>query len=168
MNKNNLLKFLYNLNVAKAITIVSVLTIPILIFYLDFQVSYPMGKQWGQLAFIYYSLAIVLYAFLFSISHMKRSLFRKKLVTFTRIFIRFHVAIAIIGTLFVLFHASTMLYLLNSMNVTTTTGILTLLSLCGVLFTGYLRKLTSSGKRRRYHRYFAFLFFFFLIIHLFA
>jgi hypothetical protein len=163
---NRFLKKLYVLNVSKSLMIISILTFPLLIFIIKQPYDYNSAKTIAHLAIIYFFIAFLLYLFLYGISHLSKSPIRKKLVMFTRIFIRFHIAIGIMGTILILLHASWMLTIIPITSMYAMTGLFTLLGLLGVLVTGYLRKRKSSGKRRRFHRYMAFIFIVFIIIHL--
>jgi DMSO/TMAO reductase YedYZ heme-binding membrane subunit len=161
-----ILKRLYALNVPQSLMIISILTLALVIFFVKHPFDYNFAKSLAHFAIIYFSAAFLLYVFLYGISHFPKGRTRKTLVMFTRIYIRFHIAIAIIGTLMIIFHASLMLTIIPINSPYALTGLLTLLGLLGVLITGYLRKRRSSGKRRRYHRYMAFLFIILVIIHL--
>jgi small-conductance mechanosensitive channel len=161
-------KFLYTLNVKQALLIVFVLSLPWLLFLIKrlFEFNYGLAKTLGNTALVYFAIAFMLYPFLLSISRMGKRSIRKKLVTFTRIYIRFHVATAIFGTVFIIFHAGWMVSNNPLGSLHGITGIVAVLALFGVLITGYLRKQKSSGKRRRYHRYSSFLFIAAVLIHL--
>jgi cation transport ATPase len=161
-----LLRKLYLLTVSQSLMIVSILTLPVIIFLSSNPVGYKLAKTLANFAIIYFAIAFLLYLFLYGISHLPISRTRKRLVTFTRIYIRFHIAVAIVGTIFITLHATLMLSIIPITSQTAITGLLTLISLIGVLFTGFLRKRKSSGKRRRFHRYVSFLFVSFLVIHL--
>jgi hypothetical protein len=160
-----MLKKLFKLNVSNSLLIVSILSFPLILFvinkgFLDFH----SAKLFGKLAIIYFSLAFLLYLFLYLISHLPKSKLRRILVVFTRIYIRFHIALAIIGTLLIAIHVIIMASIVPS-SVNAITGFFALLALVTVLFTGYLRKRKSSGNRRRFHRFMAFLFIGLVIIH---
>jgi hypothetical protein len=161
-----ILKKLYGLNVPISLMIVTIITLPSAIFVSNYPVDYNFAKTLGRFAIIYFLIAFLLYIFLYAISHLPKSRTRKKLVIFTRVYIRFHIAIAIVGTVIIVLHATMMLSIIPIKSPHALTGLLTLLGLLVVLITGYLRKRKSSGKRRRYHRYMAFLFMVFVIIHL--
>jgi hypothetical protein len=62
-------------------------------------------------------------------------------------------------------HAFIMLRVSSLTTIKPLTGLLTIISLVGVILTGYLRKRKSSGRRRRYHRYIAFSFLILLVVH---
>jgi membrane-anchored protein YejM (alkaline phosphatase superfamily) len=160
-----MLKRLFKLNVSKSLLIVTIVSLPLILFTfnkgpLDFQAA----KLFGRLASSYFLLAFLLYLLLYSISHLPKSILRGRLVVFTRVYIRFHIAISIIGTILIVLHVTIMA---SVMPITpkTITGLLALIALFSVLFTGYLRKRKSSGKRRKFHRYMAFLFIAFVIMH---
>jgi hypothetical protein len=162
----HILKKLYALNVPQSLIIVSILTLPLVIFLNRNPVDYNFAKTLAHFAIIYFLIAFLLYVFLYGISHLPKSQTRKNLVMFTRIYIRFHIAIAIIGTIIIVLHATLMLTIIPITSPHALTGLLALLGLLTVLITGYLRKRKSSGKRRRFHRYMAFLFIVLVIIHL--
>jgi cation transport ATPase len=166
MLRKRILKKLYALNVPQSLIIVSILTLPLVIFFVTHPFDYNFAKSLAHFAIMYFSAAFLLYVFLYGISHFPKGRTRKKLVMLTRIYIRFHIAIAIIGTIIIFLHAALMLTMIPINSPYALTGLLTLLGLLGVLITGYLRKRKSSGKRRRYHRYMAFLFIALVIIHL--
>jgi hypothetical protein len=103
--RSYMLKKLFKLNVSNSLLIVSILSFPLILFvinkgFLDFY----SAKLFGKLAIIYFSWAFLLYLFLYLISHLPKSKLRKILVVFTRIYIRFHIALAIIGTLLIAIH----------------------------------------------------------------
>lgn len=160
-----ILKKLYTLNVPKSLTIITVLTLPLIIFLVGLP-DYATAIRLAHFAILYFVIAFILYGFLYAISHLPKSNRRKKLVIFTRIYIRFHIAVAIIGTLFICLHALLMLSIIPLTSPLAISGLFSLLSLLGVLVTGYLRKQKSSGRRRRYHRYTAFIFIATVIIHM--
>lgn len=168
MNGQRILKFLYTLNVKQSILIVFVLSFPWLLFLIKrlFEFDYGLAKTLGTTALVYFAISFMLYPFLFTISRMGKRTIRNKFVTFTRIYIRFHVAAAIFGTVFIFLHAWRMITIIPLGTLHKVTGIVSVLTLMGVLITGYLRKQKSSGKRRRYHRYSSFLFAAAVLIHL--
>jgi hypothetical protein len=166
MFQKRIVKKLYLLNVPQSLIIVLILTLPLVIFLSNYPVDYNFAKTVAHFAIIYFLIAFLLYVFLYGISHLPKSRIRKKVVIFTRVFIRFHIAIAIVGAIIIVIHATLMLTIIPIESPHALTGLLTLLSLLAVLITGYLRKRKSSGKRRRYHRYMAFLFIVVLLIHL--
>lgn len=161
-----ILKQLYSLNVPKSLILLSILTLPLVIPLFKIPIVFQLAKTFGSLAALYFSLAFVLYLFLYGISHLPKSEFRRWLVIFTRIYIRFHIALAIVGVLLIFLHVTLMLNIIPLNTKHTLSGLLTIMTLVVVIFTGYLRKLKSSGRRRRYHRYISFLFIIFLIIHI--
>jgi hypothetical protein len=157
---------LYRLNVIHGIIIVFILTLPWGIYLLRQTYTYQLAKILADTAIVYFTIAFMLYPCLYAISHTRSKPIRRKLVIFTRVFIRFHIAVAIVGIFWIILHASWMLTLIPINSPKAITGLLTLLGLIGVLLTGYLRKVKSSGKRRRYHRYTAVLFILVVIFHL--
>jgi hypothetical protein len=158
-----LLKSLLKLNLSQSLFIVSTASLPILLFLIE-GITYETARRFGIAAVIYFLLAFLLYLFLLSISHMSRSELRRKLVTFTRVYIRFHIAFAIIGIVLIAVHAAMMVFIfpITSKSIS---GFIAILALLSVIFTGYLRKRKSSGLRRRSHRYTAFLLIIAVIIH---
>lgn len=153
-----MLKRLYLLNLHQSLPIIAILTPP-LVFFLD---DYHFAKT----AALYFIITFFLYPFLYTISRLPKSALRSNLVTFTRIYIRFHIAFAIIGVLLIILHVMGMQRIISINSPRAISGYLALLSLLSVLITGYLRKRKSSGKRRRFHRYMSFLFIFFVLVHL--
>jgi hypothetical protein len=159
-------KKLFKLNVRQALIIVSILSLPIFLFFLKEPFNYALAKRMAQLSVAYFITAFSLYIFLYTIGKLSKSKARRNLVLFTRIFIRFHIAIAIFGTALITIHAIWMLRLMPIQSPFVLTGLITLLALMAVLISGYLRKLKSSGKRRRYHRYLSILFIILVVIHI--
>ncbi|RNF39552.1 hypothetical protein [Planococcus salinus] len=163
-----MLKILYRLNFRQAVLIVSILSLPLLflLYRLGFD-TYRAALWAGRIGAIYLMLAFILYLFLYAISHLPKSSGRQKLVTFTRIYIRFHSSLAAIGSLFIVWHLAFMLSQV-SMTPTGIAGYVTVLALLPLLVTGYMRGRKSSGLRRRMHRYMAFLFIGAVLIHVFV
>jgi membrane-anchored protein YejM (alkaline phosphatase superfamily) len=160
-----MLKKLYKLNVTNSLLIVCILSFPLILFFINAgPLNFQSAKLFGRLAIGYFFLSFLLYLFLYLISHLPKSKARGRLVIFTRVYIRFHIAISIIGALLIVLHVTIMTSLMPKTQ-ETITGLLTMIALFSVLFTGYLRKRKSSGKRRRFHRYMAFLFITLVIIH---
>ncbi|MCF6139387.1 hypothetical protein [Pseudalkalibacillus berkeleyi] len=121
---------------------------------------------WAYTALSCFVLAFILYIFLRLIGRLGRTDMRRKLVVFTRVYIRFHIAIALIGVASLFMH---MKYMLSNGWASTLTGQLGLVAvaaLVALLATGYLRKIKSSGKRRRYHRYASYIFLLITILHM--
>lgn len=166
MFTKRILKKLYVMNVPQSLIIVSILTLPLAIFLVKQPYDYNFAKTLAHFAIIYFLIAFLLYVLLYGISHLPKSRARKNLVIFTRVYIRLHIAVAIVGAIIIVLHATLMLSIIPITSPHALTGLLTLLGLIAVLVTGYFRKRKSSGKRRRYHRYMAFLFILFVIIHL--
>jgi hypothetical protein len=164
--KKRLTKKLYTLNVPQSFIIVLFFSIPLVVTLGRSSMDYQLAKTLAHYAILFFLAAFILYIFLFGIIHFPNHDKRKSLVVFTRIYIRFHVALAIMGTLFISLHITWMSILIPLVSPKGLTGILALSGLLAVLVTGYLRKRKSSGRRRRYHRYMAFIFIAFVIIHL--
>jgi hypothetical protein len=165
MNRKRMLKKLNILNLPQSLLIVSVLTLPWVIVLSRSPLDYNFAKTIAGYAVYYFAAAFLLYIFLYAISHLPNIRIRKNLVRFTKIYIRFHIALAIMGTLFIMLHAALMLSIIPIHSSKAITGFLAVIGLLAVLTTGYLRKRRSSGRRRRYHRYAAFVFIAFVIIH---
>jgi hypothetical protein len=161
-------KKLYVLNVIQSFIIVSLMSIPLVVILIRSSMDYHLAKTLAHYAILYFSAAFLLYIFLLGIIHLPNCNKRMSLVDFTRIYIRFHVALAIMGTLFISLHISWMLTIIPLESPKGLTGLLALSGLLAVLVTGYLRKRKSSGRRRRYHRYMAFAFIALVIFHLVA
>ncbi|MFB4163243.1 hypothetical protein ACE1TI_05240 [Alteribacillus sp. JSM 102045] len=156
-------RFLYRLNLKQALTIVLVPTIGLITYFLLKQpFSYQLFIDFAGAATVYFLLAFLLYPLLLGVKHLR---FRW-LVKFTRIYIRFHIATAIGGTVLLLPHITGMPLYASFSNPKALTGLLTICTFSAVLVSGYFRKKRSSGKRRRYHRYSAFIFIGFLFVHL--
>jgi hypothetical protein len=166
MSMRYVAKKLYRLTVPQSLFIVLVLSLPLILILMRLPYDYSSAKTIAHVSILYFCIAFILYLFLFAISHLKESSGRKALVMFTRVFIRFHISMAIVGTGLIVLHAALMLTIIPTQSPLLLTGLLTLLGLLGVLITGYLRKIKSSGKRRRYHRYLSFLFILLVIIHI--
>ncbi|MGP4081883.1 hypothetical protein ACTWQL_18460 [Pseudalkalibacillus sp. R45] len=163
---NKAMRFLYRLNVYQSTIILTLLSIPWLFYLLLQPRTISTAINWAYTALIYFILSFILYLFLQWISRSGRSNFRKKLVIFTRIYIRFHVAAALLGVTSLLMHVLIMVQfgLIGSRE--GLSGMIAIGGLVVLIFTGYLRKRKSSGKRRRFHRYAAYLFLFFVLIHM--
>ncbi|WP_257351340.1 hypothetical protein [Pseudalkalibacillus decolorationis] len=162
-----ILRWLFRLNVSKSTLFATLLTSPWLIFLLLQHRDFTTAILWAYTAVVYFFISFFLLIFLKLISFLGRSNARKKLVTFTRVYIRFHVASALLGLFSLYFHVSYMLELGWVGTDVGSAGLFALIGLAGVLFTGYLRKQKSSGRRRRYHRYCAYAFIVLVIVHLF-
>ncbi|WP_066175938.1 DUF4405 domain-containing protein [Bacillus marinisedimentorum] len=169
MKKHELLQWLYRLTVPKGLAIIGVVTIPVALAFFTEPLDYNSVKWLGRIGLIYFLIAFTLYLLLFTISHSPRPKpkWLGKLVGFTRVFIRFHVATAIYAVLWILPHAWWMGSNVPFDNRYSWTGALALLALIPLLITGYMRKRKSSGKRRRFHRYSAFVFVGLMLIHFF-
>ncbi|WP_221569047.1 hypothetical protein [Alkalihalobacillus sp. TS-13] len=163
---NNAMRFLYRLNVYQSTIILTLLSIPWLFYLLMQPRTISTSINWAYTALIYFILSFILYLFLQWISRSGRSNFRKKLVTFTRIYIRFHVAAALLGVTSLLMHVLLMAKFGLMESRAGVSGMIAIGGLAVLLFTGYLRKRKSSGKRRRFHRFTAYLFLFFVLIHM--
>ncbi len=163
---NRAMRFLYRLNVYQSTIILTLLSIPWLLYLLMQPRTISTAFHWAYTALIYFILSFILYLFLQWISRSGRSGFRKKLVTFTRIYIRFHVAAALLGVTSLLMHVVIMVQFGLMWSREGISGMIAIGGLSALLLTGYLRKRKSSGKRRRFHRYAAYLFLFFVLIHM--
>ncbi|WLD93630.1 hypothetical protein [Alkalihalobacillus sp. AL-G] len=164
--KSYILRWLFRLNVSKSTLIITLLSSPWLVSLFLKDTGIATAILWAYTAVGYFFISFLLLLFLKLISTMRKSEVRKRLVTFARVYIRFHVASALLGVYSLYFHVS---YMLDSGWVKTSVGlagVLALIGLAGVLFTGYLRKQKSSGRRRRYHRYFAYVFVASTILHM--
>lgn len=148
-------------------SIVIIVTIPWGFYIYSNFTGYSLLITVGRTAVAYFVFAFVLYLFLLAIQNLPHGRLNRRLVGFTRRYIRFHKAAAIIGALWIAVHAYGMLQYISIQQTQAVTGLLTLVSLAAVLFSGYLRSRRSSGRRRRYHRYLSFVFIFFLLFHLF-
>lgn len=168
MNWGDVLKRLYKLNVLQSSFIVFSFGIPLIFLILEAPFVYFSSKRLAHIAITFFSLSFLLYPFLFTISRIPKSRVRKRLVMFTRIYIRFHIAFAIFGTFLILIHSIFMLRMIPIQSSYAVTGMIAFTALLAVVSTGILRKFKSSGKRRRYHRYMGFLFIIFVILHIFA
>ncbi|SDI92661.1 hypothetical protein [Alteribacillus bidgolensis] len=159
-----MLRFLFRLNVVQSLVILIVPTIFVTAFLLLKQPSHIYTKlvDFAAAAMFYFLLAFLLYPLLLGVKYTRR----KKLVIFTRIYIRFHIAAAILGTVLLLPHVIGMSFYYSTTNPKALTGLFAVCSFFAVLISGYLRKKRSSGKRRRYHRYTAFLFIVILFVHI--
>ncbi|WP_408009022.1 hypothetical protein ACJROX_01370 [Pseudalkalibacillus sp. A8] len=165
--KMQLFKFLYQINVWQSMVIVCLLSSPWFVYLLMTPNNHTKAILWAYTALSYFLLSFLLYIFLRLISNLGQTSIRKKIVTFTRIFIRFHVAMAILGVTSILFHIVHMLGEGWGQTVSGVSGFLAVCALIPLLVTGYLRKKKSSGKRRRFHRYAAYIFLIFVLIHMF-
>ncbi|SDH24620.1 hypothetical protein SAMN05192534_10324 [Alteribacillus persepolensis] len=123
--------------------------------------SYEMLVNSAAAGFIYVLLAFFLYPLLIAVKHLR---FRK-LVLFTRVYIRFHIALAVWGALMLFPHAAGMPSFYPVLTLKAMSGSAAAAAFMAVLLTGYFRKQKSSGKRRRYHRYAAFVFVLACLIH---
>lgn len=159
-------KKLFTLNVFQAFVIISVVTLPLILVLLHNPFNYHSSKTMAYLSLLYFFIAFILYLLLYTISHSANHSIRKRIVIFTRVYIRFHIAVGIMGTILIIIHAIYMFSFIPITNPYAITGSLALIGLLGVLITGYLRKQKSTGKRRRYHRYMAILFIVFILIHI--
>ena len=160
-----MLKFLFRLTFRQALPIIGVLSLPLLFWVIDGRVdAYQAAKLSGRIGSIYLLLAFSLYLFLYAISHLRKSGGRQRLVTFTRVYIRFHSSLAVVGSFFIVWHLVFMVIHAPATS-TAVAGYLTAIALLPLLLSGYLRGRKSSGRRRRVHRYMAFLFVGMLLIH---
>ncbi|WP_158736920.1 hypothetical protein [Alteribacillus sp. YIM 98480] len=159
-----MLRFLFRLNVVPSLVILFVPTIFLTAFLLLKQPSSINTRlvDFASASGYYFLLAFLLYPLLLGVKHSRR----RMLVTFTRIYIRFHIATAILGTVLLLPHVVGMPFYYAVTNPKALSGLLAVCSFLAVWVSGYLRKKRSSGKRRRYHRYTAFLFIVILFVHL--
>ncbi|MGM7703580.1 hypothetical protein ACSVDE_17800 [Pseudalkalibacillus sp. Hm43] len=160
------MRFLYQLNVWKSTVIVMIVSLPWFLYILTREEGYETAVLWAYTALVYFILAFILYLFLRMIGKLGRTPARRKLVIFTRVYIRFHVAAGLHGLAAILMHISYMLSIGSAVTSTGQLGILAVFSLGALLTTGYLRKQKSSGRRRRYHRYTAYLFLLLVLLHI--
>ncbi|MCF6411771.1 hypothetical protein [Pseudalkalibacillus salsuginis] len=164
--KIQLFKFFYQINVWQSMVVVCLLSSPWFVYIFMIPDNHTKALLWAYTALTYFLLSFLLYIFLRLISNLGKTPIRKKIVTFTRIFIRFHVAMAILGVISILFHIVHMLNGGWGRTLQGTSGFLAVCALIPLLVTGYLRKKKSSGKRRRFHRYSAYISFIFILIHI--
>ncbi len=164
--KWSFMKFLYQLNVWKSSVIVLIGSLPWFVYLITKETGYETAVLWAYTALVYFILAFILYIFLRLIGKLGRTVTRRRLVTFTRVYIRFHIAVALHGLASILVHISYMLSIGSAQTSTGQLGLLAVVFLVALLTTGYLRKRKSSGRRRRYHRYTAYLFLLFVLLHM--
>lgn len=160
-----MLKKLFTINLWQSVLIVTVLSLPLFLFLGRMDGEFNRALFAGRTAGIYFLLSFILYLFLYSISHLPRGRGHRKLVIFTRIYIRFHISFAIMGAVLLVAHISYMAML--PITAVSIVGFAAAIALLPLLFTGYLRKQKSSGRRRRFHRYTAFAFAVLVLIHFF-
>ncbi|WP_349409199.1 hypothetical protein [Pseudalkalibacillus sp. SCS-8] len=165
--RKRILRFLFRLDVRKSTGIALAVSSPWLLYLLWRPMDHATAILWANTALVYFILAFILYLFLRLIGRLGRSEARRRLVIFTRVYIRFHVASAILGVGALLMHAGYMLSTGWAATLTGKTGMVALIALAALLFTGYLRKRKSSGRRRRFHRYTAYLFLIIVFFHVF-
>lgn len=161
-----MLKKLFHINVWQSLLILSVLSLPLFFKLTDSGTpAFLSARLSGRYGSVFFLLAFSLYLFLYAIPRLPRSKAHRKLVQFTRVYIRFHIAFALLGLLFIFWHAFFMFMHIPPATAKMITGAAALIALLPLIVTGYLRKRKSSGKRRRYHRYSAFLFAAAVLIH---
>ncbi|AQQ52640.1 hypothetical protein [Planococcus lenghuensis] len=159
-----MLKKLFTINLWQSILIVTFFSLPLFLFIGTMDGGFRQALFAGRAAAVYFLLSFVLYLLLYAISHMPRSRAHRKLVIFTRIYIRFHISFAVIGTVLITGHILYMTML--PLTIVSLAGFAALVALLPLLYTGYLRKRKSSGRRRRFHRYTAFVFAVLVFVHL--
>jgi hypothetical protein len=150
--------------------IINLITIFIIIswsFYQGYDSSYVLtGKLIAQAAFILFLINLNMYFVFLLIRKTKVRKVKIKLAQISKKMMKFHIPIAITASLLIIFHGSIMLTVQN-WDPKTWSGILAILGLTVLLFSGLLRRKKATGRRRRFHYTMAFLFFFLVFLHIF-
>lgn len=148
---NRLLHFFLKLNIAQAVITIVLLSIPLYLWIYHAPAGYQRAIQAAIVGVIYFLLSFSLYLFVIIIRQLNATSLRRKIVIFTRIFIRFHIAFALLGLLFILYHVYFFLPVNHSF--VHLSGLLALMTILPLFLTGYLRKRKATGKRKLTHRY---------------
>ncbi|WP_088006469.1 hypothetical protein [Indiicoccus explosivorum] len=157
---------LFSLTLKQSFLIVLTLSaLPVTVILLNMEAGFSRLAAAGRTGAVYLFFAFILYGFLVAVRKFPRGRGHRKLVVFTRVYIRFHIAFAVTGAALVLWHAAGMV-LQVSISGKSASGFLAVGALVPLLWTGYRRKQKSSGKRRRHHRYTAFVFILIASLHI--
>lgn len=128
------------------------------------------AKGMSQFALLFFLANINMYFIFLIIRKSKSKPVKVKLAKISRKLMKLHISLAISGTSLILTHALLMLikHPLSLLHVKIVSGMLAIIVLCILLFTGYRRHKKASGFRRRSHIFMAFTFMFFVLIHIFS
>ncbi|MCT8138212.1 hypothetical protein H1D32_10860 [Anaerobacillus sp. CMMVII] len=127
------------------------------------------AKIISQVAFVLFLVNINMYFVLLLIRKGKDRTVKVKLAKITKVMMKYHIPIAVTAVVLIVFHAVLMMsiHTLGLQNLKVISGVLAFIVLLILLFSGVLRKLKSSGFRRKFHYRMAFIFFGFIIVHIF-
>lgn len=152
------------------INIVTVLLIVLWSWYQGYDSNYIlMGKMVAEAAFCLFLININMYFVFLLIRKSKVRSVKVKLAKISKRMMKYHIPIACTASLLILFHAMNMIYtrLEHLWEAKLIMGAATICILIILLFSGLLRRLKATGKRRKFHYIMAFIFFGFTIVHIF-
>lgn len=128
--------------------------------------SVLIGKLFSQVAIILFLINLNMYFVFLFIRRTKVRNVKIKLAKISKKMMKYHIPIAFTATTLIAFHAILML-MVHNWNIKTASGVLAVLGLSILLFSGYLRRKKATGKRRKFHYTMAFIFFGIALIHIF-
>lgn len=164
MRRPPLKERIYRLQAPIPLLVLLVVNLPWAIVVYNFKSPVEQANWTGISALFFIIVSFTLYLFLLMIQNYSRHRYISHIVIFTRRYIRFHAAAAIVGLGWAIAHVY---FVAPTMMVTpkVVSGMAVFITLGIVLFTGYLRQKKASGKRRKFHRYVAFMLIFLMIVH---
>jgi hypothetical protein len=125
----------------------------------------------GQAAILLFFININMYFIFLVIRKTSLRNVKIRLAKFSRQMMKFHIPIALLGTILILGHAGINLKVLGPIfgytHLKLVSGYFSFLFLLIVLYAGYLRHLKASGFRRKFHLVSAMVFFAMFLLHMF-
>lgn len=125
-----------------------------------------LGKIIAQVAFILFLVNVNMYFIFLLIRKSKVREVKIKLARISKQMMKYHVPLAVSATGLILLH-SVIMFLAQDWSLKAISGIIAILTLIVLLFTGLLRRKKATGLRRRLHYRMAFLFFANVLVHVF-
>ena len=128
-----------------------------------------IGKTFSQIAFPFILINFNMYFLFLLIKKSKVRSTKIKLAKLSKQIMKFHIHIALTAALFIVLHGMMMIRTYDPLVLTgkLASGYTAFLIFLILLFSGILRKLKATGKRRRFHYITAFIFMGGLLFHIF-
>ena len=130
-----------------------------------------IGQLFAQIAVLFFAINLNVFFIIQVIKKAQKKKVKISLAKLLRKLMKYHVRIASIGSIFIIIHATIMLYHVGNsigyIHPKFLSGYIAIFALSINLFAGYLRHNRASGIRRKFHLYMAFIFALFFSVHLF-
>ncbi|WP_077617622.1 hypothetical protein [Bacillus sinesaloumensis] len=130
-----------------------------------------LGQGFAQVAIILFIINVNMYFIFLVIRRTKVRKLKITLARLSRLMMKSHIKLAIVGTILIVFHGGIMFFKIGGVigygHPKIISGIVAILFLKVTLLAGYLRHKKSSGRRRKFHYTTAFLFTLMFLVHIF-